>query len=251
MSEETTQETTQEQVDPFIDKAKTAGWRPLEEFEGDPEQWVDAKEFVKRAPLYEKNHKLKKKITDLENSFNELKGHYNKVAEVSYNRAMADLQRQRDEAIDLGDKDTVKEIDKAIKDVEGSKPAQDNQPHPAIKEWEDKNGAWFYADKEITGFGMAYANNYLANNPNDFEGAMESMEKAIKKAYPDKFENTKRKEPPAVEGGGSVTKQKTFTKSDLNDEQRKVMNSYVRNGVMTEEQYIKDLVEIGVLGGKK
>ena len=62
MEETTGTEQEQAQVDPFIEKASAAGWRPLEEYDGDPEQWVDAKEFVKRAPLYEQMRKIKKEI---------------------------------------------------------------------------------------------------------------------------------------------------------------------------------------------
>ena len=34
--------------------ARTQGWKPKEEFTGDPALWVDAKEFVGRAPLFDK-----------------------------------------------------------------------------------------------------------------------------------------------------------------------------------------------------
>lgn len=253
MSEETqSQETQSETIDPIITKAAAAGWKPLDQFEGDPDQWVDAKEFVGRAPLYEKNHKLKKEVAELKTVIHEVKGHISKVSQAAYDKAVRDLTAQRDEAIEAGDKTAVKEFDKALKDAEAIKTPADNV-HPAIKAWEKENGDWFYADAEIQTFGLAFAQGHLQRNPEDFEGAMVKMEAAIKKAFPDKFETTrdKRKDPPAVESGGRSEGKKTFTKSDLNDEQRKVMNSYVRNGVMTEDQYIKDLVEIGVLGGKK
>jgi hypothetical protein len=237
------------QTDPFIEKATAAGWKPLDQYDGDPDRWVDAKEFIGRAPLYEQNHKLKKEIADLKNIVHEVKGHISKVSEAAYNKAVADLQAQRDDAIDAGDKNQVKEIDKALKEAESIK-APVTDTHPDIKSWENENGSWFYADKEISGFGLAFAQNYLAGKPNDFKGAMEAMEQAIKRAYPEKFED-KRKQPPAVEGGSRGTGKKTFTKSDLDDEQRKVMSKFVRQGIMTEEDYIKELADSGLLGGKK
>jgi len=242
----------QEQVDPFITKASAAGWRPLEEFEGDPEQWIDAKEFVKRAPLYEKNHKLKKEVADLKTTLHEVKGHITRVSEAAYMKAVSDLTAQRDEAIDNGDRGAVRELDKQIKEAEAIKVPTDNV-HPAIKAWEADNGEWFYKDDEISGFGLAYAQNYLTRKPGDFAGAMESMESAVKKAFPDKFEKAPapRKTPPAVESGSRGDGKKTFSKADLNDEQRNVMNRFVRQGVMSEEDYIKELADSGILGGKK
>jgi hypothetical protein len=242
----------QETVDPFVTKAQAAGWRPLEEFDGDPEQWVDAKEFVKRAPLYEKNHKLKKEVADLKTTLHEVKGHITRVSEAAYKKAVADLTAQRDEAIDNGDRTAVKELDKQIKEAEAIKVPADNV-HPAIKAWEAENGDWFYKDEEISGFGLAYAQSYLTRKPGDFAGAMDAMETAIKKAYPDKFEKPaeRRKTPPAVESGSRSEGKKTFSKADLNDEQRNVMNRFVRQGVMSEEEYIKELADSGILGGKK
>jgi hypothetical protein len=243
---------TPPEVNPIFDKAKAAGWKPLEEFEGDPDQWVDAKEFVGRAPLYEKNHKLKKELNDLKSTLHEVKTHISKVSQAAYNKAVADLTAQRDAAIEEGDKAQVKEIDKALKDAESIKTPIENV-HPAIKEWEAENATWFYADPEINNFGMAMANSYLVQHPNDFPGAVAAMDKALRKAYPDKYEpkQDKRKDPPAVEGGKRGEGKKTFTRSDLNDEQRRVMNTFVRQGIMTEDDYIKELADSGVIGGKK
>lgn len=250
MSEETGQE--QQQSDPHIEKATAAGWKPLDQYEGDPDRWVDAKEFIGRAPLYESNHKLKKEISELKGTIHEVKGYIAKVSESAYNKAVADLNAQRDEAIEYGNKEQVKELDKALKAAEATKPAIDNV-HPAIKEWESQNGEWFYADKEISGFGLAFAQNYLNGNPGNFAGAMESMDKALRKAYPDKYEvkQDKRKDTPSVEAGGRSGGKKTFTESDLDEESRKVMNKFVRQGLMTKEEYIKELADSGILGGKK
>jgi hypothetical protein len=239
--------------DPFEEKARPKGWRPIDEWEGDPEEWVDAKEFVKRAPLYEKNHKLKKEVNELKSTIHEVKGYISTVAEASYKRAMAELTAQRDAAIEDGDKEQIREIDKAMKDAESMKAPVDNV-HPSIRDWEKENGDWFYADKEISGFGMAYATNYLNTHPNDFDGALKAMESAVKKAFPDKFETKpdKKKDPPAVEAGGKTPQgTKTYTKADLDDEARKVMTKFVRQGLMTEEEYIKGLVDSGAIGGKK
>jgi hypothetical protein len=242
-------ETGTENAPDYTEKAKEAGWKPLEEYAGDPDQWIDAKEFVRRAPLYEKNHKLGKKVQDLEKTIFELKGHMGKVSDAAYRKAVADLTAQRDEAIDLGDKAQVKEIDQAIKDAEALKPAP--VIDPAITTWEQENGKWFYADNEIADFGYTYMDRYLSRNPGKTAEGLALMEKAVKAAFPDKFENTKRKAPPAVEGGGTTIAKSKFTRADLSDDQRKVVDRFVRQGVMKEEEYIQQLVETGEIGGKK
>jgi len=53
-------------ADPLADKARASGWRPKEEFEGDPDEWVDAGEFVRRKPLFDQIHNLKKQAKEAE-----------------------------------------------------------------------------------------------------------------------------------------------------------------------------------------
>ena len=45
-------ETAVPPVDPFEGRAKEIGWRPKEQFQGDPEKWVDAKTFVERGEQF-------------------------------------------------------------------------------------------------------------------------------------------------------------------------------------------------------
>ena len=42
------------QTNPYEGEAREMGWRPKEEWQGEPEKWRDAKEFVERGELYGK-----------------------------------------------------------------------------------------------------------------------------------------------------------------------------------------------------
>lgn len=253
MSEEENKPAEGEQPDPIAEKAKSSGWRPKEEFEGDPEAWVDAGEFLRRAPLYEKNRNLKKELAELKSTIHDIKQHVGKVAEATRNKVIAELSAKRDEAIEMGDKEQVKEIDKEIDKAKTDIPTDDGM-HPAIKSWISEN-QWFDTDEDMRAFAISHNDTIQKRNPNmTVEGSLEKTLEAVKKAFPEKFakpDNNKRKDPPAVETGGKGDGKKTFTKSDLNDEQRKVMNKFVRQGVMSEEEYIKELADSGILGGKK
>lgn len=243
----------QPQTDPFVDKAITAGWKPLEEFEGDPEQWIDAKEFIKRAPLYEKNHKLAKEVKELKTTLHEVKGYISKVAESAYNKAVRELTEKRDNAIEMGDKAQVKEIDQEIREAEALK-APTEGVHPAIVEFINApENEWFKTEPKMRSFAQTYQDTLFANNPGiTMEESLKAVSEAVKRAYPEKFEQSpERKKVPSVEAGGKRGGEKAFSKADLDDEARRVMNRFVRNGVMTEEEYIKGLVDSGALGGKK
>ena len=45
------QEQAQHTPDPIETRALEMGWRPKEEFDGNEEDFIDAKEFVRRKPL--------------------------------------------------------------------------------------------------------------------------------------------------------------------------------------------------------
>ena len=76
-------------------KAKDMGWRPLEDFDGNPDEFIDAGEFVRRKPLFDKIETTTKQLKNVSKSLDYLKEHYQKVKETEYNRAIADLNAQR------------------------------------------------------------------------------------------------------------------------------------------------------------
>lgn len=84
-------------------RARTYGWQPKEEYEGDPDNWMPASEWVKYAPLHESRRKLKKKINELKETVKLTGQHLSRVQEAAYQKALKELESRRDEAIDLGD----------------------------------------------------------------------------------------------------------------------------------------------------
>ena len=81
-------------------KARAYGWVPEEEFTGDKTRWVDAKEFVSRAPLFDRIDHYRRRVEDLEGTVTEIKKHYKKVDETAYKRAIADLKKEKVQALE-------------------------------------------------------------------------------------------------------------------------------------------------------
>ena len=78
------------------------------------------------------------------------------------------------------------------------------------------------------------------------EPTTEDIEKAVREEFPNKFRNPNKDTAPAVESSGNKgTKSgKGFSEADLDDRERKVMNSLVRQKIMTKEEYLADLKKI-------
>ena len=234
--------------------ARKKGWRPKEEHDPNTEEvWVDATEFVTRTPLFEKNSKLNKQVKELQRTVEALSKHYNLTIEQAKTRAVDELKLQRKEAIEIGDAVQVDAIDQQIQQVGELPPPVVERPVLAseIEDFVEEQKEWFNKDKEMTSFAVAYNEAYLKEHPGDLEKSLAETLKKVKLAFPDKFTNTRRSDPPPVDtgsstpGGGTGSK---YTMNRLNHEQKLVYEQLVvRHKQITHEQYFKDLDEAGFL----
>jgi len=82
------------------EKAMEQGWVPQDQWEGDPEQWRPAKEFLDRGELFKKIEDQNRTIKEFKRALDDLKGHHSKTREVEYARALEALKMQKQSAIE-------------------------------------------------------------------------------------------------------------------------------------------------------
>lgn len=229
--------------------ARKMGWMPKEEYHGDPDKWVDAQLYLERSPqFYDKNRKLSRKVRELEGTVANLTEHYRKVEQNAYQRAMEDLKRAKVQALEEGNHAKVVEIDdqmNKIKPGPAVNPAP-RGPDPAFEKWVERN-SWYTDDEEMADTADSIGLRYAQLNPDkDPEEVFEYTERRIKKLFPDKFKNPNRERPSPVESSRNTkaTSRKPQWR-DLPEHFQKAGDKFVRQGVMTREQYIDDLVKIG------
>ena len=238
-----------EQTLSIEDRAREQGWRPKEEFEGDASKWVSAETFVAKGELIDRIEQLGKKLKDSDKTIAMLKEHHAKVKDAEFKRAVEFLKQQKKQAYESGDVDKILELDDKIAEVRDTQKAQkaqeqvDETPeaHPAFQSWVSEN-KWYEADSEMRAdadaFGEAYARNNQDKTPQE---VLEYVAKKIKKAYPEKFVNPNRTKPTGVESGSGTRQGSSRDSFSLTEEEAKVMNTFIRNGVMTKEDYIKEI----------
>ncbi len=251
------QENSQEEIvdtpaerTPMEQKAMEMGWRPKDEFHGDEDDFIDAKEFVRRQPLFEKIEAQNKQIKNVTKALETFKQHYTKVEQAAVERALTMLKTQRKEALSDGDGDRFELLDDEIKKAEAKVLEIEqvkNQPlveetvvHPDWQAFQSRN-PWYnstgYMRKFADDFGTNLASQGLA--PAD---VLKQVEQAVRKEFPHKFTNPNKEHAPSVEqsrGAGKTAGKETD--SFMNDQERKVMNDLVRSGLLTKEKYIADL----------
>src|SRR5882757_6572959 len=88
---------------PVETSARELGWVPKEEYEGDETRWLDAGEFVRRQPLFEKIEKQNRELKEIKRTVAQFAQHHAKVRETEYQRAIANLEAQKVAAFEDGD----------------------------------------------------------------------------------------------------------------------------------------------------
>ena len=159
----------EEDIDPLMEQAMAKGWRPKEEFAGEPHQWVDYTEFLNREPLFDTIRALKKKTAEQDKALQKLNSHYNKVEEQAFERAMATLRAQKAYALEQGDHDTVMAIDEEMMDrkleakQQTAAPVQ-NEPGPLFQKFVEEN-PWYNTDTEAQIYADMMGDMYAKQNP--------------------------------------------------------------------------------------
>jgi hypothetical protein len=242
----------EKQTSPIEERALEMGWRPREEFEGDEEDFIDAKEFVRRKPLFDKIESVSRESKTLRKALDSLKSHYTKVRETEYQKALRDLKQEQKQALADGDVDRFYAIEDEQKLVEQEKAVfmeaqaqiqtEPQQVHPEFAAWVDRN-RWYETQPHMQtfadGVGARLQGAVRAGTMTPAQ-VLKEIEKAVRDEFPTRFRNPNKDKPAAVEG--SVRSGTSSTKEPvLSDEERQIMNTLVRGGHLTKEQYLADL----------
>lgn len=204
--------------------ARRWGWKPKEDFKGDPAKWVDAVAFFQRglenpAILLERQQVMDRKMTGLEQRLGqqstELQAARQAVTEMTemlrradergYKRARAELLEQRDKAIETGDKATVHAIDAGLAELDETKPKpaptradpakQSNVVEPAARvEVQPEvqafytDNPWYTTDQEMRRFADRIHVGLFKSDPNlTLAENLKIVADEARARFPDKF----------------------------------------------------------------
>lgn len=230
-------------------EAIAKGWKPEAEFDGPKGAWIDAKEFLQREPLFDRIKSQSKELKGLKKTIEAMTSQFQTQVNAQVQLRLSELKAAKKEAIEAGDVAQVDKIDTEIESTKLSVKQDVPQIPDEVSEWIDKN-PWFKTDKELNAFAIAHNRTYIENHPGDVLGSLEATAKAVRKAFPEKFETTPKAAPSPVasaqpkdaDGGGK------YNMARLSDDQKLVYNQMVkRNGILSHDEFFKGLEEIGEL----
>lgn len=214
----------------IVARARTMGWRPFEEYNGDKSRWVDAETFVRRGEtelpiVRERYRKLESRFVNVEKELEESNKRngevvrvLNEVRELSksaeeraYARAMSELAERERKAVSEAAVADYDRIQHEKHQLNESRPKLTSTPpppppveppkpvtSPVIDAWVAEN-PWFNSDPVLNSIAIAFDAQIQREAPGiGMAERLAEVKKQVMTRFPDKFGNPRRTAPPTV-----------------------------------------------------
>lgn len=224
------------------------GWRPKEEYTGDPAKWRSAETFLALDEPLKRIESQSKELKRVREALEALSTHHKKVKEVEFNRAIKQLQDARKEAFRVGETDQALQIEDRIEELKSEKeniiapeikldPEPEQSIAPEFQEWINAN-PWYLSNKAMRAAADAIGIE-LHKQGLTPKQVLKEVEAEMKREFPNKFQNQKAQRENVVESStrGSPRQAEVL---DMTPEEKRIMDTIVRTGIMSKEQYIKE-----------
>lgn len=233
------------------------GWRPKDEWDGDGE-WRDAAEFIRKGHQIQKekaddSRKLRKEIERMQETMRTLADGQAKQLKQAIDSAKLRLEKERDEAIEVGDKTKVKQVDSELKKLDEQKPEPVNDRQKAFEsgfnDFKSRH-PWYEKNKEMTASAITFGKSIADMGPVDADDYYELIEKHIKRLFPEEFTNPNRaKASPVSADKGTVRSNGSLWDKAIKDypELNHVFQTFVNDGIYKDtkdarERYAKEVL---------
>lgn len=236
-------------------EARRLGWVPKEEFKGDPDKHRSAEEFLERGktilPILQRDNKrlhdtvsrFEKELKETREAAAGVEELVRKQAEREHKKALRDLERRLDAAIETADVTQARQIRAEITELQTGEPAPKREPKPVgeadkpavdpeIQSWIDEND-WFNKSAALRSYMSEEFGELEKRNPGASKAEIlaEAKRRTVDK-FPEKFGvNTKREIAPSVaapSGDAPRTRKTGRTYDDLPAEAKKACDKFVK-----------------------
>lgn len=237
-------------------KAMEKGWKPKDQYQGDPSDWKPAKQWLEFGDLLDTVHSLKRKDEEKTKQIETVLEISKKAQEKQREQILKELKQKHREAVEIGDVDAA---DKVVEEIHKVK-NEDVFPQatkPLIGQDEmnsflERNKHWFNEEPEnfkMRQEAIDYDAYLLKTQPNMLpKDRFEKVERMVKSNYPQKFENPKQNQPSPVIGQTEQRKapEKTskVTFNDLPKDLQRIARTLKPEA---HEQFINDCKMAGLI----
>ena len=241
-------EGTGDQTPTIEETAKAQGWNP--DYDGTDK--IDAAEYVRRKPLFDRIKQQSKKLKDVEKLVEGMATTYKAMSEVQFKKGIAAAEAKMKDAEDTFDVKAFKEASAEKVALETAQATIKPTAEPAeVAEFCERN-PWFEKSATMRTDALEYGDKFMQRNPHaTIAEKLEYIETKIKKDYSDHFTDPPDKKKPVatVEGASpaSHTDPLAKLKASMSSEEKRIMKMFVgdpKDGKMTEADYLKSYSEV-------
>lgn len=267
MAEENLKENTEDFTEQE-QKAIDMGWNPDEEGLPEGKEFIGAGEYIRNQSWVNEISRLNTKIDSVKTEgaavIQGLKKNHEIAEKRIYDKAIADLKKEKQEARKEEDVERVIEIDEKIDEIKEEREEAVKAEVSAVptdiasqKIWKDAADTfyndpanhWYQEDPNMQAVADSIGMRLSAQHPNNVDLVYKEIVKGVKEAFPAHFENKQRKRPGKVgepnRGKENDDSKKSTTKSshkiselpsDVQVMAKEMMNLYE----ITEQEYLID-----------
>lgn len=250
------------ELSPDEQRAMEHGWRPKEEWEGDPEDWVSAREFNRRGELFARIAKYGNENKEMRESLKKLFNQHRQLYDAGYKKALNDLKQQKLEAADVGDTRKLLEIDEQIDNLREehknaietfdkevatpSTPATNEEHQLAYEQWMSVN-PWYGKNADLTRVADTLAREMVsgaqkAGKTVDYKQVLATVAKEVRANNPQYFDKERKTSnvdtgspAPRTRGNGNSK----YSLSQIPEGERDIARTILASTGMKEEEYVK------------
>lgn len=261
---ETSSEKSGDLEEGFAEKiARKQGWVPQDEFDGDPEKWRPAVEYLEGAPLASRLKKQSQRLKELERVNNAAFVMLQKQTERYLQKEATEIQEQKRLAIEEGDVRKVEDLEKQYNNLLQEMPQpkaniyrESEESNPNNLEYKNfalENKRWFNHDTPKNSAMVQYAdslNSQLAEEYPDIpiNVRLKEVEKQVKNEFFSDFQNYNRDRAPTVAPRSVKKVSSKVTFKDMPEDVRSVIRNFkIKNPKLNVDEYAQQLVESGAV----
>lgn len=235
-------------LSPVEQKAWSDGWRPQEQFEGNPDNWKTAEAYNLYGEMQSEIRSAKAETRRKEAEFDARIANLNKLHEAQREAAINDLKAKQRNAVEMADTVEFDRIQTQIDQHEAA-PAAEPAPgvDPAIAEWEAKN-AWINnPSDEKTIVANSLFNAASARPGATAESALKELDEKLSKLYPEQQPSNPRREMPTMteqsRRPAGRQRSKELTMNDLTSEERQQWAQFGSIMFNDEKEFLKAVAD--------
>lgn len=230
-------------------EAMERGWKPKDQYEGDPGKWRSAELFLELEPFYKRIETQSKQLKNYQKAVTQIAKDMQTVKEQAYKKAIADIRAERKNAMQEGDYDRVDLLDEKLdlvkeehQRLQAQVPAEieDEAVDPNVfVEWTKRN-TWYERDAGLKDWADARGVVLYQQGKDKLE-ILQQLEREAKQKFPEKFTNPNRERPGAVSAAGKKPATAKAVEQTMSAEERRIMETILRvTPGLTKEDYLKN-----------